>query len=1175
MPNLSNTLLDNSCDELKIVNVIKTCLQEKECFEIRIATGYWDIKALALVCKELKTFLQKPEASLKFLIGTDPSIRAELIKDENFHGKFPSDYLLRDLSSIKVIEEYEEPMKLLIDYCLEDETKSKIKVRLFKKNSAGDSQFLHAKCYVFSGEKNYGCGIIGSSNFTQKGLEDNAELNYIERQNAVIYAVPNQNSDVKGHKYWFDEQWEVAEEWNRQFRIDGFSKSSVAKKIIQIRKQNESVITPYEAYIKLLQSKFSYIVDSGLSDEIESFLPKSYESYSYQINAVKQCFAIMNEHHGFILGDVVGLGKTIVGILIIKKFIYGCELENKVSDKVLIITPPAIKSAWKKTIADFDRDSNQKIADYIDFITTGKIDSLLDDFTSDDYDLFDTGNFEEKLNSKKDYGLIIIDESHKFRNADTQMYKSLDELIRKIGERVGYPYVGLLSATPQNNKPRDLQNQIYLFERERSKSTLKETSGGNLESFFSRINKDYDSCIKAKKPGNVDEITFKNEQQQKLSKICADVRNGVLQHLVVRRTRTDIKLHYQDVIKEQNLIFPEIKGPLELKYALRGNLPQLFLDTIDAICSRDEEASSENMHLHFYRYRSVEFLKNPANRIKHEERKNLDAERFSKQLAKMVQINLVKRLESSISAFRSSLQHLIQDTQNLISMLEKDVFFICPDINLSEEFDRKKKSDKYHKVYTFFDCCNDVRKKIQKLDKEGKNEKKRNCEYKAADFDDAFLDGLRTDLYILESLNKRWQNISLDPKLAVFSQYLTPTLFNEDTNPQKKLVIFTESVVTAQAIEEAIKNQVDGSEYNVLSVRSSNRKDLEKVIQENFDANYVGEQKDDIQILITTDVLAEGINLHRASSILNYDTPWNSTKLMQRIGRVNRIGSKSRFIYVYNFMPSAQGDEEIKLVQKAYTKIQAFHSLFGEDSKIFSLDETVVHHDLTMQFDGCESPQEKYIHELRQYKNEFPERYNYLEKLDHGFNFVLKKISSQRLFYVMTSNVNGKFVLEKDGICSSLSTYEALDMVKKEINNEEVPLPQLSNFKLANDAYENVFEYIRNTMNKLSNKRSKDSDIVEAQSIMIEKIINSKEAKDGLDVWKKVDKALRNGNYDIAKKIKTDYYRFKDEQKSGEFQVMPLSFGEFLRNLEATLLKLLNKHAEQKPDFKVLVSLDI
>ena len=155
MANLSNTLLDNSSEQLKVVNIIKTCLAENDCSELMVATGYWDIKALSLICKELKDFLHRSDTTVKFLIGTDPVVRAELLKNPIGKGKFPSDYILRDLSSIEVIEEYEESIKLLLDYCKEDEEDSKIKVRLYKTNENGDSQFLHAKCYVFSGDNNY------------------------------------------------------------------------------------------------------------------------------------------------------------------------------------------------------------------------------------------------------------------------------------------------------------------------------------------------------------------------------------------------------------------------------------------------------------------------------------------------------------------------------------------------------------------------------------------------------------------------------------------------------------------------------------------------------------------------------------------------------------------------------------------------------------------------------------------------------------------------------------------------------------------------------------------------------------------------------------------------------------------------------------------------------------
>ena len=177
----------------------------------------------------------------------------------------------------------------------------------------------------------------------------------------------------------------------------------------------------------------------------------------------------MHEHGGFMLADVVGLGKTIIGTLIIKRFLSMPEDDGR-ERKILVITPPAIQSAWKKTIAMFDKESDDKIAPYIDFITTGRIGNIADDDDSED-ESGDSGEFGETL-QYKNYGFIVIDESHRFRNSSTLMYQSLDELIQKIGANTGeYPYVGLLSATPQNNSPIDLKNQIYLFERDHKEST--------------------------------------------------------------------------------------------------------------------------------------------------------------------------------------------------------------------------------------------------------------------------------------------------------------------------------------------------------------------------------------------------------------------------------------------------------------------------------------------------------------------------------------------------------------------------------------------------------------------------------------------------------------------------------------------------------------------------------
>lgn len=168
---------------------------------------------------------------------------------------------------------------------------------------------------------------------------------------------------------------------------------------------------------------------------------------------------------------------------------------------------------------------------------------------------------------------------------------------------------------------------------------------------------------------------------------------------------------------------------------------------------------------------------------------------------------------------------------------------------------------------------------------------------------------------------------------------------------------------------------------------ASNRKALQTTIRDNFDANLAEEKwAHDYDIVITTEVLAEGVNLHRSSVIVNYDVPWNATRLMQRIGRVNRIGTRAEAVYVYNFYPSAEGDVQIELVNKALRKLQAFHSAFGEDNRIFSVLEEIgdgkgnlfgsrVQHE--------ESETEKYLTFLRQFKKEHPKRFKDIAALPH------------------------------------------------------------------------------------------------------------------------------------------------------------------------------------------------
>ena len=1084
-------LIDNSTDQLSMQNIVKTCLSQEGLQMVSIATGYWDMPGLSLVIEELESFLQKDGTKLRLLIGKDPYVYAFQQKKPKVKSpQFPDDYIKTDINELELKEEYEHTIKFLLQYCTEED--SKVEIRIYRTDENGDAQFLHSKCYIFAGDDDATAGIIGSSNFTEKGLHDNAELNYMETNWLQVASKDNSNPNQKSHIVWFEEKWEVSQPWNKTFLEQILHPSPIA---IKIKKEAEE-LSPYEIYIKYLQLQFGDITDETVSAQLKSYLPKSFNPYSYQLDAVKQCFYIMKAHGGFFLSDVVGLGKTIVGVLVIKKFIAEADIWNR-QPKVLIVTPPAIKGAWLKTIDEFDTDASFKIAPNIEFITTGSIGRLIGD--DDGYEDDDEIRDEVKSN---DYGLILIDESHNFRNNWTQKYATLDNLIDRIQLKTGsQPLIGLLSATPQNNSPQDLKNQIYFFQRSHNSTTLPDIPGGKLDSYFNEKQKLFNDNKNVNTP----------EARQIIKEIASDIHDKVLQYLMVRRTRKDIKNQYAE--DSGQLKFPTVKGPVAETYTMSARLSKLFYDTVFAIIggSDDDEKS-----IGYYRYAAISYLIREEDK-KLFEKRNLKVEDISARLARIMQLLLVKRLESSFPAFRKSLENLKRNTQNMIDMLNADTVFICPDINVNETILKEGGLDNAIPV---------LRRKIEK--KGGKNR-----EFRANDLKkDEYLNLLEQDLELIDKLCKRWEKNTEDPKFDKFKEILDAELFNPAINnphhyDSPRLVIFTEALDTMRTLEKYVRD--DG--HRPLVISAKNRDELQEEITANFDANQDKEkQRDDYDVIITTEVLAEGVNLHRANVILNYDAPWNATRLMQRIGRVNRIGSKEDFVYVFNFYPSEDGEKIIKYLPKAYAKLQAFHTMFGEDNKVFSEMEELSEADLNNLVDGDTSPFATYINELKQFAKEHPERYQLICKTEArqlgGFRVMGL---NQDLFYVGAENHQFVHILiDHDGnshIVSPLSFIQAFHMA-----DDKHPVFGKADMK----KYEEKAQLAINTFNAFitQSKKAKDAKKIMQSLAQWKFILDQLTDKEAKAAMKNVRKAIENQNTIAIKLTKQLYDELQQGQQS-------------------------------------------
>jgi len=1009
---IQSTLIDNS-EHLKLVDTLKELINQPDITHIDIATGYWDIPGTQLVVQELRAFLERSaDTHMRLLIGKDPYLFARYNADPKYQGvEYPDGFIRTDITGLKVKSEYIPAVQLLLEFCKEQHegrNDPKIEIRIFKSLDGEDDkrQFFHSKCYIFYGEGK-AFGIIGSSNFTGKGLQENSELNYLETVPQIITAKPDGINRSKGHISWFEEKWTLASDWTKTFLEEVLKKSAIGIESEKTKGQTRP-------------------------------LPESIQPLEYQLSAVQQCYSYMLQHGGFALGDVVGLGKTIVGILVAKYFIeVAKDLER--SSNVLVIAPPAIASSWKHTIRQFDQNRTDKIETHITIMTTGSLNHLFEAskqtdntltplysdeenerlITEFDFSAQDVSDAEDieifltdetpamkvlssvvsnpnKGTSAKDkqqsdeiyahYGLILIDESHKFRNNNTEMYKTLMAYLETVHVQTGYyPFTGLISATIQNNSPRDIQNQLYLFEHEPKKSSFEKIPGRNLEQFFSAINRDYTALIRQKKEAQsnapTDDNAAEKERRGALIRLSQEVREKVLSDILVRRTRTDIKEHYNS-----ELHFPTVHGPDNLYYSMDTKLAALFNDTMNSIAPSIEENDFDTESgLGYYRYRAITFLA-PPYETRYSGR-NMTAQRASNQLARIMQILLVKRLESSFAAFKESLKNFQRYTQNMITMWEANCIFICPQIDVNKELNiTEKQANNPDKTITLETCFDDIRKKIKILTDTGCNAKKQNAEYIRAHFKTqdqngtSYIDYVKADLQKITALVNRWDENDYDPKLDRFKDTLKESngLFCKERNKPHKLVIFSEAIRTITALSRAVENI---TQKRPLVITAENRDTMEEIIKVNFDANCENaKQKNDYDVIITTEVLAEGINLHRANTILNYDTPWNATRLIQRIGRVNRIGSQNSDIYVYNFYPSAQGDQQIHLIQNAYTKLQAFHTMFGGDSKIFSTDEELSEGNFEKAIDGEESPQEKYIAELKNFKAWYPNRYTFIEQ---------------------------------------------------------------------------------------------------------------------------------------------------------------------------------------------------
>ena len=627
--------------------------------------------------------------------------------------------------------------------------------------------------------------------------------------------------------------------------------------------------------------------------------------------------------------------------------------------------------------------------------------ATLSEFKLDNFKVITNGSLH-KIQNPELYDLIIVDEAHKFRSDTASMYTELQKLCKTQAKHYDGSLhdkkVILVSATPLNNKQEDIANLVYLFQDSKD-STLEE---GNLQKFF---REQIDRYNKLKKQKNISLIA------EEIKAIYERIRVKVVEPLTVRRTRTDLMendAYKQDLLK-QGIQFPEVKAPCKIYYQLDDRLDDLYDKTIMYL-------SDQNNGLQYYRYQAIKYLK-PDKKNKYKK-----ADMISVQLAKIMKTLLVKRIDSSFYAFKQSLKRYYNANQIMLNMFEKGTIYIAPNLKVNELLSEDKEED------------------LIKLIEEARDTDSTIEICTPNDFVEGFKDGIEADNKILKELVKLWDEVDSDPKLDIFIDYLKTRLFDKEINQEGKLVIFSESKETTKYLSDSLRE--NGFDH-ILTVQSDNRDTQMPILLTNFDANYKGEKKNDFNIVISTEVLAEGVNLHRANVIVNYDTPWNSTRLMQRIGRVNRIGSSAKAIYIFNFFPTSKVNNDIELEKKAKMKLFAFHAALGEDSQIYSTDETPESFGLfDKNIDEERDEKLRYLMWLRQLKAENPDLIKHINKLPLRARVGRKSklLPGSTIVFIRNKRRDAFTFIRANGDVEDLTFLEAAKEFEARIDEKSIPL---------------------------------------------------------------------------------------------------------------------------------------
>lgn len=808
---------------------------------------------------------------------------------------------------------------------------------------------------------------------------------------------------------WFNELWDEAEDFNEQM-FEELKESWAVKSA-----------TPYEVYMKTIYTL--------LKDRLEGIDERSFlwtneiteQLAEFQKVAVKQIIGMIKQYSGAFAADVVGVGKSYIGAAVLKHFTI------TESAKPLIICPKALEEMWRNYNAQYSL--NAEIVP-MSILREGDPDS-------------DEWNFLLEDIKYRDRDFILVDESHHFRHHNPQRYKVMFDFLQ-----TGKKKVLLMTATPRNKAANDVYFQIKLFHPE--DVTYIPINPPNLKEYFKLINHP---------------DTPKEEANRLFQK--------VMQYVLVRRTRTHILKYYGFDSKTKKRIDPDSFDDYLIgnkkAYILVGGKPTYFpareIDTIRYSITETYQGLYKKIRKCLGKH-NFNYSNDPVNGelcyarfalwhyVKENKQKDKpynELQRAGANLRGLMRILLFKRFESSVYAFRMTIGRLINIHEAFLTSLNENI------IPAGEDAQKVLYgSDQYSEE--------DLIRVLREVTKEK--------EYDAKDFDiDRLRKHLSHDLNVLKEVLNMVNESQIPPEKDAKLQILKEILNKKPLN-KGKVLIFSESAETVDYIHQNM-NPDDNPTIRKASTSTDNKASI--VNRFSPKANNYTFRKGEVEIntVIATDVLSEGLNLQDCDKIINYDLHWNPVKLIQRFGRIDRIGSEFDEIFGYNFLPETELDRNLNLHEIVHNRIQEIHDTIGEDSAILDNTEQLNHEAMYAIYEKekgqlalFEKQQEKESisfneaeEELRKLQKERPDEYERIVNLRDGLRAVAAEDGEKYFIFCQAEKYNQLYLVDAEGKIINREVTEILAKLKSQIGKPVKPIPK-SFYKVINNVKEQFIKEV-------------------------------------------------------------------------------------------------------------------